>query len=498
MYDPLGLSIGTSNLVAVRKGSPPVTRRAILTLFPDRPPELGVPVDDPDVTDTGTLMSGFVEQVGTSNTLVSAEGSTHDPALLLVEALDALITATGADASTSNITIAVPAHWGTQALRRLQNALSTHASFVREGIAPCVVSDAVTALTALMSGARLPADGVVALVDFGGGGTSITLADAASGFTPIAETVRYPDFCGDLIDETLLVHVLENVGHAHSADPASTTVVGQLAKVREQCRLAKEMLSKETTTELVVELSGQRTRIQVSRDELESLIADRLKGVFSAFDDVLRRNRVRRKDLAAVAMAGGVARLPFVAEHLSSHAKVSVVTAVQPEIASAVGAVVLSSRRPVEQQRQEVEVPTMAAMVGASTGRFATSTDTFGPPTSVFGPPTSGLTAPDIEALFDADPSETLHELAWSQADDSSDEPVVYTGEPYDDDDRATPSQLLQLPKAEPPEPPRRGHRLPQLVFGVAALISMVAIGGVAFSLTSATDNQAPPVPSST
>ncbi len=498
MYDPLGLSIGTSNLVAVRKGSPPVTRRALLTLFPDRPPELGVLVDDPDASDTGTLIRGFVEDVGRSNSLVSADGSTHDPTLLLVKALDALITATGAEVSTANITIAVPAHWGTQALSGLQDALNAHADFVRDGIAPCLVSDAVTALTALMSGARLPADGVVALVDFGGGGTSITLADAASGFTPIADTVRYPDFSGDLIDEALLVHVLENIGHTNGVDPASTAVVGQLAKVREECRLAKERLSKETATELVVDLSGQRARIQVRRDDLESLIADRLKGVFSAFDDVLRRNRVRRKDLAAVAMAGGIARLPFVAAHFSAHAKVSLVTAVQPEIATAVGAVVLSSRRPVEQQREEVEVPTMAAMVGASTGSFATSTDNFGPPTSAFGPPpTGGLTAPDIQALFDADPSETLHELAWSQ-DDSSDEPVFYTGEPYDDDDRATPSQLMRLPKAEPPERRRRRYRLPQLVFGVAALISMAAIGGVAFTLTSATDNHAPPAPSST
>ncbi|MBV9721060.1 MAG: Hsp70 family protein, partial [Mycobacterium sp.] len=502
MYDPLGLSIGTSNLVAVRKGSPPVTRRAVLTISPDRAPELGVPVDDPAVTDTGTVLSGFVEQVGRSNSFVSADGSTHDPALLLVEALDALVTASGTDASTSNITIAVPAHWDTEALRGLQNALITQSGFVPDGVAPSLVSDAVTALTALMSGARLPADGVVALVDFGGGGTSITLADAASGFTPIADTVRYPDFSGDIIDEALLVHVLEKVGHTNGADPASTAVVGQLAKAREQCRLAKERLSKETVTELFVELSGHRACVQVSRDELESLITDRLKGVLSVFDDVLRRNRVRHKDLAAVAMAGGVARLPFVAQHLSSHAKVSLVTAVQPEIATAVGAVVLSSRRPVEQQREEVreeiEVPTMAAMVGASTGGFATSTSAFGPPTSGFGPPTGGLTAPDIQAFFDADPSETMHELVWSQADDSGDEPVFYTGEPYDDDERVTPSQLMRLPKAQLPEAPRRGSRLPQLFLGVAALISMVAIGGVAFSLTSATDNQAPPAHSST
>ena len=97
MYDPLGLSIGTTNLVAVRSGTPPVSRRAVLTLFPDRAPELGLPERDsenPDAADTGTLMAGFVERVGGSHVLKSADGSTHDPALLLVEALDVLTSAT--------------------------------------------------------------------------------------------------------------------------------------------------------------------------------------------------------------------------------------------------------------------------------------------------------------------------------------------------------------------------------------------------------------------
>ena len=70
MYDPLGLSIGTTNLVAVRSGTPPVSRRAVLTLFPDRAPELGLPEKDsanPDAADTGTLMAGFVERVGGSS-----------------------------------------------------------------------------------------------------------------------------------------------------------------------------------------------------------------------------------------------------------------------------------------------------------------------------------------------------------------------------------------------------------------------------------------------
>ena len=441
MYDPLGLSIGTTNLVAVRSGNPPVSRRAVLTLFPDRAPELGVPMEDTDAVDTGTLMTGFVERVGGSSAMTSADGSTHDPALLLVEALDALINASGGDASTSNITIAVPAHWEPQALRGLQDALCTHAGFVRGGVSPRLVSDSVTALTALNSDDRLPANGVVAFFDFGGSGTSITLADAASGFTPIADTVRYPEFSGDLVDQALLVHVLENIGHTKGADPASTGVVGQFGSLRDECRLAKERLSDETVTELVVELAGQRANVQVSRAELESLIDNRLDGVLSAFDDMLRRSRVRRRDLAAVAMAGGSAKIPLVAQRLSAHVKDSVVTAVQPGLAMAVGGLMLSARNPVERREEdELESTTMAAMVGAPTGSLAASTGTFTASTDMLGASTGTFGVP-TDGAFSEDPSETIHQLAWSEADDSANEPVVYTGEPYDDDARVTPSQ---------------------------------------------------------
>jgi cell division ATPase FtsA len=517
MFDPLGLSIGTTNLVAMRRGTPPITRRAVLTFFPHRPPELGAPLDgrvnpaNPNTTDTGTRISGFVERIGGSNALVSADGSTHDPALLLVEALDGMISATDGDVCTSNITIAVPAHWGPEALRALQDALRTDPGFARSGITPRLVSDAVTALTALNSGARLPASGMVALLDFGGGGTSMTLADAASGFTPIAETIRYPQFSGDFIDQALLFHVLDGIGHSNGhvneADPANTAVVGRLAHLGEECRRAKERLSNETVTELVAELPGQRARVQVSRAELEDLIADRLNGVFSAFDDMLRRNGVHRRDLLAVAMAGGGARIPLVAQRLSSHARASVVTAVQPTLAMAVGAMMLAARRPTSggrqasegavEQGQEVEAPTaIATMASASTGSFTTSTSMYSAATSTLNAPTGSFGATDSDAFIGEDPSETLRGLAWSQADDADKEPVLYTGDPYDDDAHATPSQYL--PTIEPPDEPERRYRLPGLVFGMTALISMIAIGGVAYTLTSGTDDQAPAAPTST
>ncbi|MDT7732268.1 MAG: hypothetical protein QOK45_2521, partial [Mycobacterium sp.] len=83
MSDPLGLSIGTTNLVAARVGNQPVIRRSVLTLFGHAAPEVGVPSAHTD----GLTLSGFVERVGDPVPLVAADGSSHHADQLLVEAL---------------------------------------------------------------------------------------------------------------------------------------------------------------------------------------------------------------------------------------------------------------------------------------------------------------------------------------------------------------------------------------------------------------------------
>ena len=84
----LGLSIGATNLVAARVGRPPVMRRAVLTLFPDRAPEVGVAAENPSLNQPGVVLTGFVERVGDPVPLVAEDGSSHRGERVLVEALD--------------------------------------------------------------------------------------------------------------------------------------------------------------------------------------------------------------------------------------------------------------------------------------------------------------------------------------------------------------------------------------------------------------------------
>lgn len=58
MSEPLGLSIGVANLVAARAGSVPVIRSSVLTLFEQRPTEVGLPDENPNLTEPGCCCGG--------------------------------------------------------------------------------------------------------------------------------------------------------------------------------------------------------------------------------------------------------------------------------------------------------------------------------------------------------------------------------------------------------------------------------------------------------
>ncbi|WP_102141277.1 Hsp70 family protein [Mycobacterium hubeiense] len=329
MSDSLGLSIGATNLAAAREGHPAVIRASTLTLFSHRPPEVGLCGGD-----SGILLTGFVDRVGDPVPLVASDRSTHRAERLVAVALDAMTYLAGGPASTAATTY--PAHWRPQMVGALRSALA-HKQ---------LVSDAVAGLTALQADPGLPSNGVVALCDFGGTGTSITLADAAAGFTPVGETVRYAEFSGDQIDQAILTHVMSGIADASDTDPSGTAMVGSLARLRAECRLAKERLSSQTATPLAADVSGFRSDIRLTRGDLENLMRGPLLGLVEVLRETLQRNGVRP---VAVATMGGGAAIPLVTELLSEHLRVPVVTTPAPEFTAARGAAVVAARGQIEE-----------------------------------------------------------------------------------------------------------------------------------------------------
>ncbi len=207
MSDALGLSIGTTNLVAAGVGRQPVLRRSVVTVYGHAAPEVGTPAGRAG----GVVLSGFVERVGDPVPLVAADGSAYPAEQLVVEALESM-AGLAVDLPPAEVAIAVPAHWGPAAIGALQRMLTVSDVLSPGGATPRLVPDAVAALTAVNADPGLDRRGVIALLDVGGSGTSVTLADAASAFDVIGGTERSAEFAGDQIDQALLTHVLGRVG----------------------------------------------------------------------------------------------------------------------------------------------------------------------------------------------------------------------------------------------------------------------------------------------
>ncbi|HTY29394.1 MAG TPA: Hsp70 family protein, partial [Mycobacterium sp.] len=338
----LGLSIGSTNLAAVTAENA-VTRKPVLTLYRQRPPEVGVPSENPRLDEPGAVLSDFVDRVGDPGGIVAADGSVHRSEALIANALRALAyAATGGNALPHQVAVTYPAHWDSAAVDALGAALSRVSEWSNPARPLVLIPDAAAALFAARANPGIPAEGTVAVCDFGGTGTSITLLDAAADCRPLAPTVRYRDFSGNLIDQMLLTAVMGNMPNTNTFDPSSTLGSGSLSRLRAECRNAKEQLSSSTVATLADELPGVHGDFRLTRGELDEVIRDSLNHFMTMFEETLARNGIR--DLAAVVTVGGGANVPAVTTTLSGRLRVPVVTRQRPQLTPAIGAALRAAR----------------------------------------------------------------------------------------------------------------------------------------------------------
>ncbi|MCK8647353.1 Hsp70 family protein [Mycobacterium colombiense] len=334
----LGLSIGATNLAAVTADPhvQAITRKPVLTQYPDRPAEIGIPAENPRLQGPGVVITGFVNRVGDPRGVVAVDGSVHRGELLVADALRALAyAATGGRPLPDDIAVTYPAHWESAAVDALGAALSEIPEWSRRARPILLIPDAAATLLAVRTSPGIPPRGTVAVCDFGGSGTNITLMHADGDYRALAPTVRHRDFSGDLVDQALLGAVIANMPTT-GAFPTGDAAIGSLSRLRSACRIAKEQLSSATVATLTDGLTGTRGEVRLTRHELDDAIRPALDSAISALDDALARNGIR--DLVAVVSTGGGANLPAVTTALSRHFRVPVATTPRPQLTAAVGA----------------------------------------------------------------------------------------------------------------------------------------------------------------
>jgi actin-like ATPase involved in cell morphogenesis len=467
----LGLSIGATNLAAVTADRA-VTRRPVLTLYRQRPPEVGVPSENPKLNEPGLVVNDFVDRVGKSGGIAAADGTTHRSETLVADALRALAY-TIIDGGTLPDAVAVthPAHWGPAAVDAVRVALTRVSEWSRGQ--SVLLTDSAAALFALQANPGLPGRGTVAVCDFGGSGTTLTLVDAENGYEPIAAAVRHAEFSGDQIDQALLTHVVADLSSAGSFDTAATSAIGSLARLRNACRSAKERLSSTLTTDLIADVPGYQGAIRLTRDDLDDAIRQPLEDFTNFVHEVLQRNGILPEELVAIASVGGGASIPLITTTLSEQFGALVVTAPRPHLTAALGAALWAARGPADgdpADGQTALAPTAAGSVAELTTRSAMAADP--------GP------APA---------------LAWSEADDDSGIMPIGAGE-YADDAKSSPLTASGGPTDFDLDSVPMGadawYRRP-VVVAIGTALAVLAIGSGVLIAMRHTSNNTPNAPTS-
>ncbi len=355
--------MGATNLAAVT-AERAVTRRPVLTLYRQRPPEVGVPSENPMLNEPGLVITDFIERVGDPDGIVAADGTTHRSETLVADALRALsYTTTDGRPLPDAVAVTHPAHWGLAAVEALRLALSRVSEWSDGRLT--LLPDSVAALIALQANPGIPHPGIVAVCDFGGTGTTLALVDAANGYQEVAPAVRHGEFSGDLIDQALLTHVVTDLSSAGSFDAAATSAIGSLAGLRSACRGAKEQLSSTIATTLTADVPGYRGDIRVTRAELDDAIRQPLDGFMAVVHETLQRNGIRAEDLVAIASVGGGASIPTLTTTLSEQLGAPIITAPRPHLTAAIGAALRAERGPAV--GETALAPTAAGSVADAT-----------------------------------------------------------------------------------------------------------------------------------
>jgi molecular chaperone HscA len=180
-------------------------------------------------------------------------------------------------------------------------------------------------------------EGLYAVYDLGGGTFDVSLLRLSQGVFEVVATGGDAALGGDDFDHLLAAWALQQSGR--QAVSAQDKGALQMA-----ARRTREALTDHAQTTLHCPLDGGDLRIDVSREQLETLTRPLLERTLAALRKVLRDARVQRGDVLGVVMVGGATRMPAVrravGEFFGEQGHVRVLTDVNPDEVVALGAAI--------------------------------------------------------------------------------------------------------------------------------------------------------------
>jgi YVTN family beta-propeller protein len=198
---------------------------------------------------------------------------------------------------------------------------------------------------------RLTDGELVAVYDLGGGTFDATVLRSGPAGVEILGMPEGIERLGGIdFDEAILSHVNVVGGGALDAlDRRDPQAAVALDRLRQDCVLAKETLSRDTETVIPVFLPGRQFEVRLTRAEFEDMIKVPIESSITALTRALASAQVTPADLSGVLLVGGSSRIPLVARMVSEALGRPTVVDTHPKYAVALGAAVVARAQRGEQ-----------------------------------------------------------------------------------------------------------------------------------------------------
>jgi molecular chaperone DnaK len=192
---------------------------------------------------------------------------------------------------------------------------------------------------------RVEPGAVVAVYDLGGGTfDAAVLRKTASGFEILGQPEGIERLGGIDFDAAVFSHVTRALGgRLNELDEDDPAAIAAVARLREECVEAKEVLSSDTDATIPVLLPNVSTEVRLTRAELESMVRPALHSTIEALRRALRSAGVGPEQLHSVLLVGGSSRMPLVAQLVGAELGRPVAVDAHPKHAVALGAAWLAS-----------------------------------------------------------------------------------------------------------------------------------------------------------
>jgi len=236
----------------------------------------------------------------------------------------------------SRACVSHPANWGPYKRELLEQAVR----LADVDLPVTYVTEPEAAAVFYAQQQRVDPGSVVAVYDLGGGTfDAAVLRKTRDGFEILGEPEGIERLGGIDFDAAVFAHVNQALGgKLDELDEDDPAVIAAVARLREECVAAKEVLSTDTDASIPVLLPNLATEVRLTRLEFEAMIRPALHSTIEALRRALRSARVEPEQLHSVLLVGGSSRIPVVAQMVGAELGRPVAVDAHPKHAVALGA----------------------------------------------------------------------------------------------------------------------------------------------------------------